>query len=219
MLALSRYLRDAPTSGLGSTLPSPPSAILLQSPWTDPSGTHVPSGPGPTSASAIINLKTDIIDRSPRSAATIGYVGLKGKHITDEEARTNVLISPGSLDLPNNGDGLFERFPRTHVLVGGSEILADEIRLLAKRIANGRKGDAEAALTQVGPSHLQNANDHIRSDKVEGSEKFGWVTMYEDPDMYHDWCCVDIWEAKRQAAFKSMISWIIALPPGIRAMV
>ena len=119
VLALTRYLHNAPASGLESTLPSPPSAILLQSPWTDPSSTHIPSGPGPPSSSTIINVKTDTLDRSPRSPATIGYIGLKGKHMSDKEARTNILISPGSLDIPNNGDGLFKRYPRTHVLVGG----------------------------------------------------------------------------------------------------
>ena len=120
-LALVRYLVEQQTSGVES-MPRPPSAILLLSPWAD-LGIR---GHNPDS-SVYTCRKSDFIDATAAeyASSTLQFVGPLGRRGAD----TNRYISPGS-DSPYMEQVSFKGFPKAFITAGGAEVLRDQIRTL-----------------------------------------------------------------------------------------
>ncbi|KAG9102552.1 hypothetical protein FRC06_001786 [Ceratobasidium sp. 370] len=136
VLALTRYLRDNPQTGLGL-----PGGLLLVSPWCDLVRTYhdkVPHGASTTSAknnATNCDYLSGDFD-SPYSTVQHGVRSLLGD-ITPQDSRTNAYINPSSLDLdPGYVATMFDNFPPTYIVYGDAEVLVDEIRTLHERMAN-----------------------------------------------------------------------------------
>jgi len=116
---------------------------------------------------------------------------------------TNPFLSPGSLDvLPEikNDPKTFADYPPTYVSVGGREILYDEILLTASRI---QEHAAHERITVVSSS-LTSAGD----------KEYAWVTVDEEPDMFHDFTASPVAKTEALRTFNRIAHWIAALPPG-----
>lgn len=124
-LALVRYLVEY-QGRIDPSLPRPPSALLLFSPWCD-----LGIRGHDQDSSVYTCLDTDFINpTTPSYAATTGqFVGPLGRYAAD----TNRYISPGS-DSPYMEMVSFEKFPRTFIIAGGAEALRDQIRVLRKKM-------------------------------------------------------------------------------------
>ncbi|KAF8183122.1 Alpha/Beta hydrolase protein [Pholiota molesta] len=154
--ALTRYL--------------PPSALILLSPWVDLGGSHdnIPN------ASVKTNSVTDYLDTSDgipwAEAAFCGPHGLGA-------AQTNEYISPASC---------INRFPRTFIVSGGSEIIYDSILTLKRRMVE----------------------DLGEGDGVKPGE--GKVHYHEAPDAIHDYLLFAWHEPERMDTYKAINKWIHA---------
>jgi len=138
VLALTRYLRDNPQTGL-----SLPGGLLLISPWSDLVGTYFDKNPNCTSAKNHTR-SSDYLSGdfdSPHSTVQYGLRSLLGS-ISPQDSRTNAYINPASLDLdPEFVATMFNDFPPTYIVYGGAEVLVDEIRTLHERMANNIGAD------------------------------------------------------------------------------
>ena len=125
-LALTRYLVEYK----GTTdvpLPSPPSDLLLISPWVDASDSH--DGPGSSNFTNDGDIIGDLTDEKGFPGyAKRAFLGPYGLGI----AATNRYISPASLH--PLADVRFTGFPRTFIQAGGAERLLDSIRTLRDKM-------------------------------------------------------------------------------------
>ena len=124
-IALTRYLIQNALPGL-----PPPRALMLASPVSDWGGSHI-GGPCWTR-----NADTDMCQ-----PCMIGYAprALRGA-LSEDDARTDVWLSPGSLDIAEPR-GLFTGFPPALIVAGGAECLLDQIRMLNERMTNDLGAD------------------------------------------------------------------------------
>lgn len=141
-----------------------------------------------------------------------GLRGFSGTMSRDEVAR-NPYISPGSLDvsLTDNKDGkrAFEGYPPTYISVGGREILHDEILDTAGRI------QSHAPREHIVPSATKVANGaalHEGNANGAASTPYLWVTVDEEPDMFHDFCGAPFARKEGMRTLDRIVTWIAALP-------
>jgi len=125
-LALVRYLVE--NAELIAGLPAPPMALLLLSPWADPSDTAVPPG-----SRANANMVSDYIGPPEGPVALYSPRAFFGPLAHVSDGRFNRYVAPGCADvrMPHVS---FEGFPRTMIVVGGAEMLVDQINTLAGRM-------------------------------------------------------------------------------------
>ncbi len=125
-LALVRYLVE--NAGLIKGLPAPPIALLLLSPWTDPSDTAVPPG-----SRANANMASDYIGPPEGPVALYARRAFLGPLAHESNGRFNRYVAPGCVDvcMPHVS---FEGFPRTMIVAGGAEMLVDQINGLVRRM-------------------------------------------------------------------------------------
>lgn len=123
--AVTRYLiehKNVP----GVTLPDPPGALVLLSPWVDLSTSHEVPG-----SSAETCAPSDYIQPVKRGIyyAKDAFLGPLGAGA----AMHNKYVSPASLHPALSVD--FKGFPRTFIVAGGAEVLLDQIRTFRDRMA------------------------------------------------------------------------------------
>ena len=125
-LALTRYLLENQSRN-DVDLPSPPSALILCSPWVDYSGSDIKDGGSP-----ITNRDLDVIETAGTTILRLidNYVGPHGLHA----ARSNRYLSPAA-QTPEMKSISFHGFPRTLIAVGGFETMRDQSRVLYERMA------------------------------------------------------------------------------------
>ncbi|KAI5990150.1 Alpha/Beta hydrolase protein, partial [Pisolithus albus] len=125
-IALTRYLVEN-YEGTEVSLPGPPGHLLVCSPVTDMSSSHVVPG-----SSALTNDKDIICDfyTDPHHPPyrILAYVGPFGIGI----ASRNRYISPASLN--PLVQARFTGFPRTFIIAGGMEVFLDQIRSLRDKM-------------------------------------------------------------------------------------
>ncbi|THV02338.1 alpha/beta-hydrolase [Dendrothele bispora CBS 962.96] len=124
-LALTRYLVEYRNSSV--KLPTPPSALILLSPWTDLGVSHHDH----PKASFFANQKSDYLGfrKTPGYGYTVeAFVGPHGAGA----AELNRYISPGSKNPAMKVS--FEGFPHTFINAGGAEMLYDSIVTLRDRM-------------------------------------------------------------------------------------
>lgn len=190
VLATARYLVNQPTPGL-----PPPGAVLLLSPYCDPSSSH--EGIGEIASSLknhnsdyLVNPNIELAQWALR--AFLGPVGV-------EEAGKSHYISPGSLNLENTA-GMFNGFPRTYIVSGGAERILDEIRTMQQRMVEDLNGKEEkGADGQI-----------VRSRRADGT--FPWVTYDEVPDAMHDFLMFPWHQPETNQTFRRIDTWIQSLP-------
>ncbi|KAI0699539.1 Alpha/Beta hydrolase protein [Cytidiella melzeri] len=124
-LALVRYLVEN-QGHTDITIPPPPSALILNSPWVD-------LGPDPTESSSSVytNKASDFV-----SVTGPGYVAQTGNffgNLGHSAGYTIRYISPASQS-PSMGPISFKGFPSTFISGGGAEVLRDQIRVLRDRM-------------------------------------------------------------------------------------
>ncbi|EIN12044.1 alpha/beta-hydrolase [Punctularia strigosozonata HHB-11173 SS5] len=138
-LALSRYLIENRTH---ASVPAPPGALILMSPWCDLSKSH-----HSPESSTFKNANSDYLSMHDTPPDRLFYPvrAFIGPH-DPSWLDANRYISPASLNLnplgPDN-KGLFSGFPRTFIAAGGAEVLLDQIRTLKDRMV----GDLGNAVT------------------------------------------------------------------------
>ena len=210
-----------------------PGGMVLFSPWCDIASTHIPERSGPN-CSFVRNAATDLVGRSREyfrftswpvnflaltkrnvmvpvayseerpymGMSAYGLRGLSGSALSKTDVAMNPFLSPGSLDIPleiRRGQKTFADYPPTYVSVGGREIMYDEILLTASRI----QGHA--------------AHERIvvpRSSASAAKTVYAWVTVDEEPDMYHDFAALPFAKTEALRTFDRIAQWIAALPPG-----
>jgi len=125
-LAVVRYLVE--NAGVIEGLPTPPGALLLLSPWVDPSDTAVPPG-----SRANANMASDYIGPPEGPVALYARRAFLGPLAHVSNGRFNRYLAPGCADarMPHVS---FEGFPRTMVVAGGAEMLVDQINTLVGRM-------------------------------------------------------------------------------------
>ncbi|KAK0454896.1 Alpha/Beta hydrolase protein [Armillaria borealis] len=123
-LALTRYLVESQTNSEGVSVPSPPSALVLFSPWADMGVSHFTFG-----SIAAKNSSTDYI--GGMAEADYGKKIFRGQHGRDAVS-VNPYMSPASIDPRMKID--FKGFPRTFIVAGGAEVLLGVIRTLKERM-------------------------------------------------------------------------------------
>lgn len=134
-------------------------------------------------------------------------------------------MSPGSLDVPDftpsNGttpSGLrptFEGYPPVYFSVGGREILYDEILLTAERIQSQAKMDTIPLPTSLPPSLSSSSVEPLTDGNANNLKApYSWVTVDEEPEMFHDFCSVPFTKAETFRTLNSMVSWVRSLPRG-----
>ncbi|KAG8772111.1 hypothetical protein FRC12_003247 [Ceratobasidium sp. 428] len=136
ILALTRYLRDNPQTGLGL-----PGGLLLISPWCDLVTTYLNTTSNDVAITSAKNhaancdyLAGDL--DTPHSTVLYGVRSLLG-NIAPHDSRTNAYINPSSLDLdPGFVSTMFDNFPPSYIVYGDAEVLVDEIRTLYERMVN-----------------------------------------------------------------------------------
>ncbi|KII83807.1 hypothetical protein PLICRDRAFT_46998 [Plicaturopsis crispa FD-325 SS-3] len=119
-IALTRYL----VASTSPALPTPGAALLV-SPAGEWLLTH---GDGPDS-SWVRNQKSDYVEPFFRGYSARGLLG----KLPPDDVYTNAWISPSSLRI-SKPDGIYEKFPRTCVVVGEGEIMMDAFQTLRERI-------------------------------------------------------------------------------------
>jgi acetyl esterase/lipase len=170
-LALTRYIieRRVVLEPLGL---APPGALLLMSPWTDIGQSHLPPSALPYhKQSDYLVLSRDNVRHQFARRLFIGPHGV-------EAADTNVYISPASKLLPTKPS--FAGWPRTMIVCGGAEALADGIRTLKDRMCE-----------QMG----------------EGIGE-GNVLYLEAPDGVHDYVCFEWHEPERSETLQAIAAWV-----------
>lgn len=125
--ALTRFLVEYQGTSLnGGTIPKPPGALILLSPWLDMSPSHedIPN------SSVDRNRVSDYIGSQDGSTPSV-RVAFTGPHGLSAAA-TNPYISPASLhpDIKVS----FVGFPRTFILAGDAEVLRDQIATARDRM-------------------------------------------------------------------------------------
>lgn len=123
-LALTRYLVESQNNAEGVSVPSPPSALVLFSPWADMGVSHFTFG-----SIAAKNSSTDYI--GGMAEADYGKKIFCGQHGRDAVS-VNPYMSPASIDPRMKID--FKGFPRTFIVAGGAEVLLGVIRTLKERM-------------------------------------------------------------------------------------
>ena len=125
-LALVRYLVE----NLGEVpgLPTPPEALLLLSPWVDPSDIAVPPG-----SRANANMASDYIGAPECPLALYARRAFLGPLAETPDGRFNRYVAPGCADA-RMANVSFEGFPRTMIVAGEAEILVDQINTLVRRM-------------------------------------------------------------------------------------
>lgn len=125
VLGLVRYLIEQRGDG-NTTIPRPPSAVILTSPWAD-MGVR---GHGPDS-SLYTNIESDFLNPIGPDfiLATLQFLGPLGWSAAD----TNRYISPAS-ESPLMEKVSFEGFPPTFIVVGGAETFRDMCRVLYRKM-------------------------------------------------------------------------------------
>lgn len=124
-LALTRYLVESQNNAEGVPVPSPPSALVLFSPWADMGLSHFTFG-----SIAAKNSATDYISGMAEvDYARRMFCGQNGK----DSVSVNPYMSPASIDPRMKID--FKGFPRTFIVAGGAEVLLGVIRTLKERMA------------------------------------------------------------------------------------
>lgn len=119
-LALTRFLVEYRGQ---DGVPAIPSAVLLLSPWADMGISQASSG------SAVDNTVSDYIAEGKYFVlARKAFCGSLGPEICE----TSKWVSPASVDPRVVVD--FKGFPRTYIVCGGAEVLADTIRTLRDRM-------------------------------------------------------------------------------------
>jgi acetyl esterase/lipase len=108
-----------------TSIPAPPGALILLSPWTDTSDSH--DYPGSSSHEFNDSDYVNIINKeiSYPKTAFLGPLGM-------DAAAQNRYISPASLHPSMNID--FKGFPKTFIVAGGAEVLLDQIRTFTERM-------------------------------------------------------------------------------------
>jgi acetyl esterase/lipase len=172
--ALTRYLVEYQGAADVPSLPSPPSALILLSPWVDLGGSHnnIPN------ASVKTNTVTDYLDTSDgipwAEAAFCGPHGLGA-------AQTNEYISPASLHQSLSVN--FKGFPRTFIVSGGSEIIYDSILTLKKRMVEDL-GEGDGVKPGEGKVHYYEAPDAIHDYLI-----FAW----HEPERMDTYKAINKW--------------------------
>ncbi|KAF7790478.1 hypothetical protein EIP86_001433 [Pleurotus ostreatoroseus] len=128
-LALTRYLIEHRTYP-GMTMPAPPAALVLCSPWVD---LCLPDYG--TDSSIYTNQPIDYID-----ATTVQVQHIAATYAGTPAFATNRYISPASLS-PNLETVSYKGFPRTFILCGGCEVFRDQIRAMKNKMMAGMGGD------------------------------------------------------------------------------
>lgn len=125
-LALVRYLVENVSVVPG--LPAPPDALLLLSPWVDPSDTAVPPG-----SRANANMALDFIGPPESPVALYARRAFLGPLAGAPDGHFNRYVAPGCADtrMPHVS---FEGFPRTMIVAGEAEMLVDQINTLVGRM-------------------------------------------------------------------------------------
>ena len=125
-LALTRYLLENQGRD-GVKLPAPPGGLVLNSPWTDLTGSDHKDGGSP-----FTNRGFDFLDMF-----TAGFQAMIDKFLggpTQRELANNPYISPGAQTAEMDKIS-FAGFPRTFITYGGYEVLLDQIVILKERMA------------------------------------------------------------------------------------
>lgn len=119
--SLVRYIFNVDGHGL-----RPAGGLLLISPTVDWAGTH----DGYPDSSFTKHTRSDFVHSIFTSRYT--YRALQGR-LPDDEVATNSWISPASLRIKDTY-GVFTRFPKTLIIVGGVEMTLDAVRTLRNRM-------------------------------------------------------------------------------------
>lgn len=128
-LALARYLAEGLT--LPESIPAPPGALILVSPWADIGTSH--SLPGSSLETCLASDILTSLDKGLLFNARTNYCGTLG---FPSAANTNPYLSPGSVH-PEMSPVSFKGFPKTFIISGDAEIFIDQLRDLSRRM----KGD------------------------------------------------------------------------------
>lgn len=120
-LALTRYLVEYP----GTSLPAPPSSIILLSPWADIGTSH--DGPKASIETLTMDYLGSLDSKRGRWSRE-AFVGPHGMGAADN----NRYISPASKSGSVNAN--FKGFPRTFLVAGGAERLYDSIVTLKEKM-------------------------------------------------------------------------------------
>lgn len=159
-LALVRYLTEYENRPEVS-LPSPPGALILLSPWADMGLSN--NLPG---SSAFTCSNSDFVDVATEGGmhtyVTEAFVGPHGLAVVD----MNAYISPASLRLFHKPS--FSNFPRTFIVAGGAEIILDQIRTLRDRMVSDL-GEEDGVSMKQGKVKYHEAQDGIHDYLV-----FSW---------------------------------------------
>ena len=169
-IALTRYLiENKNTSGI--SLPSPPAALLLLSPWTDLGYSHINP-----SSSIFKNYTSDFVYLPDDYAAQYAKLAFLGPHGLGA-ADMNRYISPGSKSPHMQVN--FKGFPPTLIVAGGAEMMYDEIVTLKEKMAKDL-GESETGGTV---SFLE------VKDSVHAFSAFGW----QEPERTEAWKVIAKW--------------------------
>lgn len=129
-LALARYLVEYSDR---TELPSPPSSLILSSPWVDVSSSH------DGSSSSLSTFNMDYLGDLNTGRGLYSRQAFVGPHGMGA-ASYNRYISPASLSISTH----FRGFPRTFLIAGGAEQLYDSIVTLKNRmVADMGEGHGE----------------------------------------------------------------------------
>ncbi|KAF8320391.1 alpha/beta-hydrolase [Clavulina sp. PMI_390] len=226
-LSVTRYLRDAPMPASRlKNMPLPahlkgvtslmPGGMLFMSPWCDVASTHTPERAGPNCA-YVSNAKTDYVgeypyssDRPALSAMSYPARGLAGKAFTPDSLARNPFVAPGSLDCPltvlDESTAIerptFEGYPPAYFSFGGKEILADEIRLCAKRLTE------QSSVKTLPNSHSSMVDREVQQQSPE----YPWIVVDEEPEMWHDFIMGPARSKESGQALEKIAAWLAALP-------
>ena len=173
--ALTRYLVENHDSPLAK-LPAPPGGLIMISPLYDLSNSHDVSESSLYTNAGSDYLDFKVEDGYPKKA----FLGPHGF----EASESNRYISPACRYSSLTVD--FKGFPRTFIVVGGAELLLDQIRTLRRRMVR----------------------DLGEGDGVKPDE--GKVRYVEEPDAVHVFHAFEWHEPERSRSFREMAEWIAA---------
>lgn len=172
-LALTRYLVE---NANDENLPPPPGSLILLSPWSDLSDSHVLKG-----SSVDTNASTDFISLDPKTAthstASRLFVSTTQLQASPDFYLTNPYISPASLQLGAPGAVNFKGWPKTFVNGGGAEILIDQIRVLLERMRKDMGDDCVEYLEAPDAVHDYLSHEICEPERTQLVEAIGkWVS-------------------------------------------
>lgn len=151
-----------------------------------------------------------------------------GKALSATDVAKNPFLSPGSLDVPltieadsseKKARRTFEGYPPSYISGGGREILIDEIRLVGKRMQAQAIHKHLPTTTPIanGDHGASSANGHAASDDIDKpstTKGYEWVTMDEEPEMWHDFVASPFARTEARRTLDGIAGWLAALPPG-----